>query len=1017
MSDLFVYKYPFVYINNFEIRYSLIMFYIFLIVGGVIYCRDKKKNLYEINPKLNFKNLKLWTKAFKILAFYWMFMLFFSMSYFGIRYSLIIFYIFLIVWGVIYCRDKKKNLYEINPKLNFENLKLCFKNSKYVVPYLALIPIYYLNKVSNSNDSIIFLFTKKFLELEFVIYILLFVALFYGINITGNRYKYFNILKCFFSAVLYISVACTLITRQIDLFRWYNIAWFLFTGCFFIIANYFEFICPPNNMCTDPLYSPIVEFEDLFDTRKHQAAELISLIEHSEQGKMSICISGEWGLGKTSFVNSVINKISKEHNYEIIRINALEIDDTASLFIYFFSQIKSCLKRRGVYVGISSEYEDYISSALGVVTNETLVTIIKKKIFQSNKDYRDSKDNLERILETALGEDKIIVVLDDIERCSKEKIKEFIFFTKEIATMQNCISLFLTDYAILSKCVSEYEIDPNKFFDKFFNCKIILNNISFEESMKSIEENFDLKLTCYASNQSPFYDIFLFFKNRFDLAVEKKEQKEIVGSENYKERIEAKKTEIECLKQRRDQFVKLIENPRTIVKFYNSISLNVRKVNSIFTSEYIQKNKDLIEKYINKISLAESLFILSYIEACVPLEFEKIRIEGIWKYIDKLNIECNSDERLIMEIIRKYWIKEGLVSKKQEYLTFETTKFIDIFLNNPEECINIVDGYTTQEEEYISIIDNYEFSKIENIWDTIVKMIFLNFSNENHEVGENYLDKIFKYVKSKIDDGYFTQNEAYNIFQIGSGSIRFTVFKLNIMKNFYNIFCKNKGYLENNKEIRKILNHFTYEYLNSKIMNISSLIYYNIEYSQDHLLTSFVIESIDVIIVLEMYLKRVSEISGFDIEGTDIFDKINNLINVCEKSLVNYGYDKYEDVSLAIKSARKSLEDMCYFYKIVEFVSQNEIVDSFDFNKINAEDISKEIEYFEEKFDKFDELDFKNTILEFSDFFNSLKENTDNIIINDIQIQRLNKLVNICGTIPNLNRLFYRRVLLNLEKK
>lgn len=63
------------------------------------------------------------------------------------------------------------------------------------------------------------------------------------------------------------------------------------------------------------IYEPIKDFNDLYDCRVNQANNLINLIKNNTSSfGYSICISGEWGCGKTSFIYAILNKIRSEKN-------------------------------------------------------------------------------------------------------------------------------------------------------------------------------------------------------------------------------------------------------------------------------------------------------------------------------------------------------------------------------------------------------------------------------------------------------------------------------------------------------------------------------------------------------------------------------------------------------------------------------------------------------------------------------------------------------------------------------
>lgn len=125
-------------------------------------------------------------------------------------------------------------------------------------------------------------------------------------------------------------------------------------------------------------FSPQQTYGQLFESRQKAANQLKKLIVNTDSSAVSICISGEWGIGKTSLINGTIDLLKKSsaNSYEIIRINALELDTPQSLKKYTFQQIQRILKSRGTYVGIGSDYQKFLTAATGVILDASLSNLV-----------------------------------------------------------------------------------------------------------------------------------------------------------------------------------------------------------------------------------------------------------------------------------------------------------------------------------------------------------------------------------------------------------------------------------------------------------------------------------------------------------------------------------------------------------------------------------------------------------------------------------------------------------------
>ena len=194
-----------------------------------------------------------------------------------------------------------------------------------------------------------------------------------------------------------------MLTGEIDYTFWQNIIVIACGGVLiilFLILDIEVIQTIPNKAKKFDLisYAPAQSVDDLFPQHKMQAEDVANIIKYSSCEPFSVCISGEWGVGKTSVIHGVVDMLKKEGTYDFIYINALELDNKQAMTHYLFSQIKEKLKSRGAYVGIDSEFKDFISSSAGTLTSSSIGDFIHKKFFQENEDYRFQKRKLEKLL-------------------------------------------------------------------------------------------------------------------------------------------------------------------------------------------------------------------------------------------------------------------------------------------------------------------------------------------------------------------------------------------------------------------------------------------------------------------------------------------------------------------------------------------------------------------------------------------------------------------------------------------
>ena len=96
----------------------------------------------------------------------------------------------------------------------------------------------------------------------------------------------------------------------------------------------------------DP-FGPTTTYAQLIGPRKGEAGRLADWIDANRKKRYSLCVTGEWGSGKTSFLNGVIDKLNqKKKNDCVIWIRAMEMDSLENLLQYLFGEIRRELKKR-----------------------------------------------------------------------------------------------------------------------------------------------------------------------------------------------------------------------------------------------------------------------------------------------------------------------------------------------------------------------------------------------------------------------------------------------------------------------------------------------------------------------------------------------------------------------------------------------------------------------------------------------------------------------------------------------
>lgn len=512
--------------------------------------------------------------------------------------------------------------------------------------YMFCFFLYWLQTFTGNPKNTVSIITlaEDYLRYESLIYLLLLFFSLGTFSFHHGKERYLCMFDRVADVCFVISAACLQINRMVP------VIWSIFSiiplFVFSLSLRLWDSIAPSESMSILNIenihsagnssvltFSPQQTYGQLFESRQKAANQLKKLIVNTDSSAVSICISGEWGIGKTSLINGTIDLLKKSsaNSYEIIRINALELDTPQSLKKYTFQQIRRILKSRGTYVGIGSDYQKFLTAATGVILDASLSNLVSAWLNSPQLDYRDEQTSLEYALSGALGPDgRLIIVVDDIERCKSSKALEYLFFIKEIASMRQCISIFLTDHQVLDKIAKDAlpNVSSRQFLDKFFNYQIDVIGIQPEEVQPCYENKgpFWDGLSNSLQNPSKIYSIVI---ARLQQNIEAADLKRSAATPEV---VEQRDKELNNCKQLLQQFKKLFSNPRYITRFYASLQLYKETLKKV----YNDVNSADKERYFSIIKLDELLLYLVFIEVFFDVEGNILKEEGSL-YFDQLS--------------------------------------------------------------------------------------------------------------------------------------------------------------------------------------------------------------------------------------------------------------------------------------------------------------------------------------------------------------------------------------------
>ena len=214
-----------------------------------------------------------------------------------------------------------------------------------------------------------------------------------------------------------------------------------------------------------------------------------------------IAIYGEWGNGKSSLMKTIAEKLEND-KYEKIWIDMWkEESDYSNLSIKILNKILEKIKlddstRKGLL-------QAFIILGKGINVNIPLVSYDMEKAFEQLEKEIDPSNNMDNFINTFQEKvkryikkqnKKIVVFIDDLDRCNSENMLNIIYNIKLLLSVQDVIFIFGIDKnAVTLALMNKYNNEVNKaesFLDKIFPISFNMPNRAINLSL-FLKANFD----------------------------------------------------------------------------------------------------------------------------------------------------------------------------------------------------------------------------------------------------------------------------------------------------------------------------------------------------------------------------------------------------------------------------------------------------------------------------------------------------------------------------------------------
>lgn len=190
---------------------------------------------------------------------------------------------------------------------------------------------------------------------------------------------------------------------------------------------------------------------DLFYTRKKQLEKFIPVLEQQKKEPYAIMISGEWGVGKSSFVKALERRLEDDI---FIWVYAGSEKSVSEIMLEISEQILKVLSENNILIEKGGLIEKYFLTFSGLL-EETGIKFFNQIVntFGGNKE-EDSKEYLNSKLKDL--NKTVYLIIDDLDRCSNDYQEKMFKVIRESTELINCKTIFLVDKAQFLNCDDNY---------------------------------------------------------------------------------------------------------------------------------------------------------------------------------------------------------------------------------------------------------------------------------------------------------------------------------------------------------------------------------------------------------------------------------------------------------------------------------------------------------------------------------------------------------------------------------
>lgn len=207
---------------------------------------------------------------------------------------------------------------------------------------------------------------------------------------------------------------------------------------------------------------------------KRYAGEIVErlLVTNIREQSYALGVTGEWGVGKTTFLGELKKKIGDRA--DIVEFNPWMCGSPEQVTSDFFASLRHQLS--GKYSTLSEsikKYAKYVNNVTVVphplFSVETMLPVKQESLFERKKALSEKFAKLPK---------PVVVVIDDVDRLERDEVFEVLRLIRNTADLSNVIYMVAYDKEYVTSVLKEKEIkDATAYLEKIFPVEVHLPKV------------------------------------------------------------------------------------------------------------------------------------------------------------------------------------------------------------------------------------------------------------------------------------------------------------------------------------------------------------------------------------------------------------------------------------------------------------------------------------------------------------------------------------------------------------